>query len=437
MIDPTGKAPTDTAFTRRSFLHRGVALASLATTTPMFIARTADATGLPAGSLLSSHPGVPEDHILVVVQLGGGNDGLNTVVPYGQASYQRLRPSLALRGPGANGGVLQLDQGQGIGLNPAFSDFKELFDEGRASIIQGVGYPNPNRSHFASMDIWHTANTDGNGNGWIGRYFDNQCNGSPEPMAGVAIGNTTPRAMTGDTTQPVNVEAAERLQWYGARVDETLDDPYETITRAGVEAVAEEAMANPQLEFLTRMSMDAQLSSDRIRAALAKQSLVKYPRSALSTQLKSIASMIREGLPTRVYYASQSGFDTHANQANTHNRLLSQVGSSIKAFQEDLTKQGNNTRVLTMVFSEFGRRVAQNSSGGTDHGTAAPMYFVGDMVRPGLLGVHPDLAQLDRGDLIHTVDFRNIYAAVLRDWMGADPTAVLGSGFEAARILKG
>ncbi|MEM7227551.1 MAG: DUF1501 domain-containing protein [Planctomycetota bacterium] len=426
--------PKSDAFTRRLFLRQGLTLASMMSTTPWFLEQTAHGVMTPLDALTSSRPGVPEDHVLVVVQLGGGNDGLNTVVPYGDRMYNTLRPQLAIPAPGRTDSVLSLDDSAGIGLNPGLASFKDLFDDGVASIIQGVGYPNPNRSHFTSMDIWHTAALDGKGDGWLGRYFDNNCNGTPEAEGMISIGREAPLAMNGVINKPVTFESSELFQWSGRRVHDSLEAPYKEINETPeLDGVDPEG----QLAFLLRTSMDAQVSSDRIRTAVAKQPLVHYPGGNLSDQLRVIGAMIRDGLSTRVYYASIGGFDTHANQAGTHQRLLRQVGDSLKSFYEDIKAQGNSSRVLTMVFSEFGRRVAQNASGGTDHGTAAPMYLIGDMVRPGLLGSHPSLNDLDQGDLKFTVDFRSIYATVLDDWLGASSRDVLGAQFRAANVLRG
>ncbi|MHC5024177.1 MAG: DUF1501 domain-containing protein [Planctomycetota bacterium] len=427
----------DPAYSRRIFLQQGVAFASLATTAPLFIQRSAKAAMLPLGSPVSSRPGVPEDHVLVVVQLGGGNDGLNTVVPYGDDRYYNARPSLAIPRPGQGNGrgtpALQLDDQRGIGLHPNLDGLKELMDDGAASIVQGVGYPNPNRSHFTSMDIWHTARPDGNGYGWIGRYFDNTCQGTPEPEGAVAIGRTAPLAMLGRIQKPVSFENADLFRWLGEDVSEELKKPYDSITRAGRPADVD---GGSQLGFLMRTTLDAQVSSERIRAAVGKRPLVRYPGGSLSRQLQTVSAMIRDGMSTRVYYVTLGGFDTHANQLGAHANLMRQLGGSLNAFYKDLKAQGNQGRVLTMVFSEFGRRVAQNASGGTDHGTAAPMYLVGDMVRPGLLGEHPSLTNLDEGDLRFGVDFRCVYAAVLEDWMGAPAEPVLGDTFRKARIIR-
>lgn len=435
MSDLTNK-PT---FSRRLFLQQGLGFISLAATAPLFIQRSAHGMLLPLGSMLSSVAGVPEDHVLVVVQLGGGNDGLNTVIPFGNGSYYKARPSIAIAEPGKNGngqpGALKIDDTSGIGLNPNLTGFKELMDQGVASIVQGVGYPNPNRSHFTSMDIWHTANTDAQGYGWIGKYFDCTCNGTPLPEGAVSIGRESPLAMNGAVQKPVSFESAELFRWLGEDLDKekSLKKPYDTITRAGQ---LENVDPDSQLGFLTRTALDAQVSSERIRAAVAKRPLVQYPGGQLSRQLQIVGAMIRDGMKTRVYYVSLGGFDTHAAQLGQHANLMRQLGDSLNAFYKDLKEQGNNQRVLTMCFSEFGRRVQANASGGTDHGTAAPMYFVGDMIRPGLLGDHPSLTDLDDGDLKFNVDFRSVYANVLEDWMGAPSDKVLGKQFKKAKILK-
>ena len=427
----------DNAYTRRVFLQQGLGFASLVATAPLFIQRSAMGMLNPLAALLSSVPGIPEDHVLVVVQLGGGNDGLNTVVPFGDRAYYNARPNIALAEPGRTGGnqpaALALDGAQGLGLHPNLAGFKELMDEGVASIVQGVGYPNPNRSHFTSMDIWHTADTNAKGNGWIGRYFDCTCNGTPVPEGSVAIGRTAPLAMQGDIQKPVSFESAELFRWIGEDLHPALKQPYETINRSGE---LDDVNPDSQLGFLMRTALDAQVSSDRIREAVAKTPLVRYPGGELSRQLQIVGAMIRDGMKTRVYYASMGGFDTHAAQPNVHGNLMSQLGNSLNAFYKDLKAQGNSGRVMTMVFSEFGRRVAQNASNGTDHGTAAPMYFVGEMIRPGVFGNHPSLTDLDEGDLKYNVDFRSVYTAVLEDWLKAPAEKILGKAYPKAQVIK-
>jgi uncharacterized protein (DUF1501 family) len=408
-------------------MQQGMAFLSMATTVPLFMQRSAEGIMLPVGSLVSSQPGVPEDHTLVVIQLAGGNDGLNTVIPYGDRSYFNSRPQLAIK----QSDTLEIPGADGFGLHPNLTGLRELLDNGQAAIIQGVGYPNPNRSHFTSTDIWHTGNQSGQGYGWLGKYFDNTCAGKPNPKGSIAIGNKAPLALHGKTQKAVNFETEKLFRWAGGIEDSSLEKTYDEINRK--ETAAKEK--DTQLDFLVRTSLDAQVSSDRIRAAVSKQPLINYPDGELSKQLQLIGSMIRADLPTRVYYASLGGFDTHANQLNSHANLMRQVGSALNAFQNDLAKQGNTGKVITMVFSEFGRRVAQNGSAGTDHGTAAPMFLIGDNVQSGLLGKHPSLTKLDQGDLIYNTDFREVYAAVLENWMGADSKAILGKKYKKADVL--
>ncbi|MDG1837412.1 MAG: DUF1501 domain-containing protein [Phycisphaerales bacterium] len=420
-----------TPWTRRHFLQRGTAFASLATTAPLFIQQASRAMSLPTHSLLTSLAGVPQDHVLVVVQLGGGNDGLNTVVPYGSAEYYKKRPRIAIAAPGGgNDAALTIPGADGLGLHPAFSGMRELMDDGVGCIVQGIGYPNPNRSHFSSMDIWHTADTNGRDNGWIGRYFDNSCGGTPIPTAGISLGNAAPLAMQGDQSMPVSFETPDLYRWMGEDLGDDIGRTYRTMPLRSA------AGEDDNLAFLKRTTMDAQLSSDQVRKAAAMSPLVQWPGGDLATQLRMVAAMIRSNMPTRVYYVTLGGFDTHANQQGSHQRLLRQVGDSLLAFNKELKAQDNDGRVLTMVFSEFGRRVGENGSGGTDHGTAAPMYLVGPMVKPGVLGTHPSLSRLDNGDLQHTADFRQVYAAVLKNWMGADPDVILRKHWNPAPVLR-
>lgn len=426
---------TTQAFTRREFLFRGVTLASAAVTIPTFLGHSASALAqsTPAGV---SPRSASNGRILVVVQLAGGNDGLNTVVPFGEKAYYDARPAIAIPAKEA----LRLGSrgpADGLGLHPRLSPLKDLFDAGEVTIVQGVGYPNPNRSHFKSMDIWHTAESSGTGDGWLGRYFDNQCAGAPGCSGhdGVAIGRNAPLAMQGRSFKPISFESPELFRWTGEEQGDAGARAYAALMRTD-----SPAPAGTSESFLTRTMLDAQIASERIRSAVAGRALVEYPRNRLAQQLAMVAAMIRAGLETRVYYVSLGGFDTHAGQGGlngTHANLLDQFASALAAFRRDLGASGDAQRVLTMSFSEFGRRVGQNGSNGTDHGTAAPMFLLGPMVRPGVIGDPPSLTDLDSGDLKHTVDFRNIYAGVLEQWLEADVTKVLGKPFKPARLLQG
>jgi uncharacterized protein (DUF1501 family) len=290
-----------------------------------------------------------------------------------------------------------------------------------------------------------TADTSGIGEGWLGKYFDNQCNGEPGHVcsghAGIAIGRTAPLAMEGHSFKPVSFESEELFKWTGKELHPLMDDPYQKLTRdeQAAEATTQMMGADSNAAFLMRTAMDAQIASDKIRAAVRQQPLVPYPNSALAGQLSMVSQMIRAGLETRVYYVSLGGFDTHAGQGSVNgpqSNLLRQYSDAVRAFYKDLKEQGNDTRVLTLTFSEFGRRVGQNGSGGTDHGAAAPAFILGPMARAGVMGRHPSLTDLDSGDLKHQVDFRSLYTGILEDWMKADASKVLGRRFEAAKLIK-
>jgi uncharacterized protein (DUF1501 family) len=390
----------------------------------------------PDGSATSSRPGVPDERILVIVQLSGGNDGLNTVIPYGDREYHAARPSLSLGEPGKakNGGAaLELDRDRGIGLHPNLTGLKELHDDGRLAVVAGVGYPNPNRSHFASMDIWQSGRPEGKGTGWLGRYVDATCNGNPAADVAVSVGRTAPLAMLGRTSRPIAFESADLFRWLGADAGGQMEDEYQRMVRAGE---LKDVAAGSQESFLMRTALDAQVTSDRIRAAVKKAPLARYPGSAVAKQLQTVAAMIRDGMKTRVYYVSMGGFDTHANQPNSHGNLMRQLGDAMLAFQNDLKAQGNDGRVMTMCFSEFGRRVRQNASNGTDHGTAGPVFVVGPNVNPGLQGKYPSLTDLDGGDLKFTTDFRGVYQELLGKWMKAPTREVLGGTYQAPSIVR-
>lgn len=435
-------------YSRREFLRGGLVLASAAATVPSFINSSALAMhALASGLGVSSIPGVPDDHILVVVQLSGGNDGLNTVVPFGDAAYHKARPAIAIK----ENETLRLSGADGIGLHPQLTGMKDLYDDGLLTIVQGVGYPNPNRSHFKSMDIWHTADVTATGDGWLGRYFDSECcgfgkgeSGSVENTVttseaagppGIAIGRGAPLAMQGRQIKPVSFESAELFKWSAAEMGRELREGYDALNRR---SGSEQNTKERNSDFLVRTAMDAQVSSDMIRKAVGQKTLVQYPQSDLARQLSMVGLMIRANLKTRVYYVTHGSFDTHAGQGGAngrHGQLLNQLGQALKSFYADLRSQGNDGRVLTMSFSEFGRRVGQNASGGTDHGTAAPLFLAGPMVRKGVVGEHPSLKDLDDGDLKYKIDFRSVYSGILQQWMATDPKGIVEGTYKALPIL--
>lgn len=430
--------------TRRVFLAKGLTMLAAGATVPTFLNRTAFAVGRPFDQLLTGQDSGTDGKILVVVQLSGGNDGLNTVVPFGDDDYHRARPNIGIRADVA------LKLNDYLGLNPQLGALKELYDNGCMTLVQGVGYPNPDRSHFRSMDIWHTANPaeEAIHSGWLGRYFDAQCSGADpknskgekpiDPHVGIGIGDENFLAMQGEKVTPLSFERPQDYRYQGPDRDAfaKLNAP------DGVLGDAADTEAG-ELDFLTRTAMDAQVSSDRVlKVTTAHKPAVEYPGGGFAEQLRTVAAMIKGGLPTRVYYVSLGGFDTHAGQQGRHDRLMQEMAGGVKAFLADLKQQGNDERVLTMTFSEFGRRVAQNASGGTDHGTAAPMFFFGHHkhVNAGILGNHPSLTDLDRGDLKYNVDFRSCYAGVLQQWLDTDAQTcarILGGRFDPAPLVRG
>jgi uncharacterized protein (DUF1501 family) len=425
--------------TRRAFLRTSLLGAALSWTIPVFLERTFMALNAQAAdSSIQTWTG--KDHpILVVLQLAGGNDGLNTIVPFEDDLYFKARPTLAI----PKEQVLSLDGF--VGLNPSLAPLKSLYDGGNLAIIQGVGYPNPNRSHFRSTEIWQTA-SDAQQNltkGWIGRYFDSCCAGE-DPTVGVVLGEQLPEAF--NAANPTGVAIGRQVSLGFDR--ET--DPDEARLFAELNGLEPAPMSGDSignlsgpsksgmsaLEYLQRTALDAQVSTDKIKQVLiGTQCEATYPKSQLGNSLSLISRLIAGGLPTRVYYASQGGYDTHAGQVNTHKRLLNELAVSLFAFCNDLKAKGIFDRVLVMTFSEFGRRVRENANGGTDHGTAAPMFVCGGGVKPGLYGKHPPLDRLDAGDLFHSVDFRSVYSTILSKWMKAPAAQVLGRDFPKLNLV--
>jgi uncharacterized protein (DUF1501 family) len=393
------------------------------------------------GALTQQHSG-KDGKILVVVQLAGGNDGLSTIIPHGDDAYHRARPSIGL----AANSVLKINDY--VGLHPNLAPLKAIYDDGHLGIVQGVGYPNPNRSHFRATDIWESAQPerDTPTSGWVGRYFDNACPGC-DPHVGMSIGQTLPLAMQGTRVMPLSLERPEayRYQGHDRSAYEKLNQPpttapapiiANTLAETGNHGKIEITPA-AQLDFLERTAMDAQVSSDDVlRMTRTHRNASTYPGGEFGSGLQTIAAMIAGGLPTRVYYVSLGGFDTHANQKNRHDQLMTQLAAGLSAFWKDLKQQGNDDRVLCMTFSEFGRRVQQNASGGTDHGAAAPMFLMGPKITPGLLGRYPSLTDLDAGDLKYNTDFRSVYATILQNWMDTPSKPILGNQFPTMSVLR-
>ncbi|HMO12923.1 MAG TPA: DUF1501 domain-containing protein [Pirellulaceae bacterium] len=367
------------------------------------------------------------DRILVVIQLSGGNDGLNTVIPYGDDAYYRNRFTLAIDQPA----VLKINDY--LGLHPALRGFSEMLDLRRLAIVQGVGYPNPNRSHFESMDLWHTAHriAENRQLGWLGRCLEDHYGLTQElpaihygdgkqPLALATRGTPAPSIANLDQFR---LNIADRKGFLsGLRQDMSVRRPSDH---------------NPLLGYIHDSAGIALKTSERLENIIeTTRELAAYPATRLGRKLAAVSQLMDSGLGTRIYYVTHDGFDTHANQGTTHAALLQELGDAVLAFTNDLDKRGHLERTAIVSFSEFGRRVRENASRGTDHGAAAPLFIAGGDVNSGLLNEHPSLTDLDEGDLKFSIDYRRIYATLLDDWLGIDSESILGGRFPAFDLFS-
>ena len=391
---------------RRNFLKTS-SLVSIAPLLPAVFGKTAWAA-----------EAATDQKVLVVIQMNGGNDGINTVVPFGDDGYGQSRKKLRLETKDLH------KLNDHVGLPQFMKPTKELFDDGRLSIIQGVGYPNPDRSHFSSMKTWQTARldvADHTGNGWLGMALDAQLADSTKAHPGgdaIFVGDEeTPPALWGRRSSTIDLARAEDL-----RLDPS----------SGLTAVDGPTANTDDLhQFMRRQTVSAQTAAEEFARQVAGSSTdVTYPNSRLGNRLKLISQLLRSGNAARVFYTVQGGYDTHADQRNTHGQLLRDFSRSTKSFLDDLKAAGLDDRVVLLAFSEFGRRVVENDSAGTDHGTAGPVFLAGNPVRGGLIGETPDLSDLVDGDLKTSLDFRQVYASLLRDWLDVDPTPICGGAFK-------
>ncbi len=401
------------AISRRDFLQ-GATTVAIGLAVPPWLARMvwadpAAANGLAAGN-----------RILVVVQLTGGNDGLNTFIPYADPAYAANRPTLAI----PENLVLPLTNS--LGLHPSMTGMKALYDQGQLAIVQGVGYPNPNRSHFRSMEIWQTADPDKiDTEGWVGRYLDAVLDGRASALTGINIGDEASEAFA---SAHAAVPTIQGLANFGVVFPNNAEGNVRT---AALQAIQLGDTNTPYGQFFQQTARTTYDSAEQIRQGIqGYKSSVVYPKGSFGDGMKEIAMLISANLGTRVFYISTSGFDTHTNQARRQPPLLQDISDGLAAFQADLAQMGAANRVLTLAFSEFGRRVHENAGGGTDHGTASEMLVLGQPVKGGLYGEYPSLTNLDQGDLKFTTDFRSVYATVLDRWLGTTSEAVLGSRFE-------
>lgn len=430
--------------TRRDFLRTGIWGASATWTMPLFLERTFGEIDASARDLAVQAVSGKEDEILVVLQMAGGNDGLNTVVPFADEAYQKARPTLAKK----KKDLIQLEEG--LGLNSNLRGLGGLYDQGELAVVQGVGYPNPNRSHFVSTSVWETADPRNRSNtGWLGRYFDNQCEGS-DPMVGVSLRKTQPESFGAEKNSGISLSAPELYRWiHGGDQVEAAEQVFAGLNAPGKGEILDAAgdsikevgkqggiLGEDNGSYLERVALSAQVSSDQvIELARKHRSKAKYPGTKIGKSLGLVGRMIAGGMPTRVYYVNHGGFDTHRQQEGRHDQLLSQMDAALKSFFADLKTQGNYQRVTVMTFSEFGRRVSQNASGGTDHGQGSCLFVAGGGVKGGLYGKHPSLTDLSKGDLKFTTDFRRVYATLLDDWLRTDSQKILHKKFEGLGFL--
>ena len=406
---------------RRDFLRKGLYGIGLTAGLPVLLDRTSAALTAQAleGTSAESRP----ERILVVVELSGGNDGLNTVVPFGDDEYYRVRPNLGVR----PADVIPI--ADGYGLHTSMTGFERLYKEGMLGVVHGCGYDNPSLSHFSSMGFWHTGVPNGGEPlGWLGRLADGVYDHDAQGNMIVNIGTRQSLAVQARHHQPLVFNNPRGFRRVGTETE-----------KQAIERLRPKAADNPALEFLASTAANAVESSQFVReASAAYRTPVDYGIGGLSPQLRQVAALIHADMPTRLYYVAYQGnsFDTHVHQADPHSRLLAYTADAIRGFMDDLKRIGRAGDVAMMVFTEFGRRVEENASLGTDHGTATPMFVIGPGVAGGLHGRHPSLTDLDDGNLKMTTDFRRVYASMIEGWLGFDDSAsILKGSFEPMRLF--
>lgn len=407
--------------TRRDFVRSGLAVVSVGAFMPTIFSRAVAAASF---DRRLSAPGDAPAKTLIIIQLAGGNDGLNTVIPYADSRYRQLRPALGI----ADDQILKLDGS--IGFHPSLASLKPIWDAGKLAIVENVGYDLPSLSHFQAMDIWQTADPAlGRHDGWLSTLVGGSVDGDGHPFHALSIGSGLAPALCCPALPPpsATTAAAYRLQ----------PDARYPNGQAAREAALNRLYASytapaPYAALLDATATSAEQSSRQLLAAAAQHqpdSSATYPKGGLGDGLQLLAAMITGNLGLKVGYVVLGGFDTHANQAKHHADLLKTLADGIAAFQADLAAAGMADKAIIMTWSEFGRRAAENASGGTDHGTAAPLFVVGNGVKGGFYGAPPDLGNLDEGNLQFATDFRSVYATVLENWLQADSSAILGQTF--------
>lgn len=403
--------------TRRDFLQTagtGTAVMAFGSTVPMAFRGAAAAS--------------PEsDRVLVVVEMAGGNDGLNSIVPHSDPDYKKARPEIGIKKPD----VLSITPE--LGFHPSLRGFADLLQQSRFAVVQGVGYKNPNRSHFESMDIWHSCQRkdEARDDGWVGRYLETQELGNSADPSALHLGaEKQPFALT---SRDIRVPSIQSLEQFRLKVGDKAD------FRESIRELASNktAPANDLLGFVQSSTTSAIQTSERMESAgVTYKPDVQYPGTGLGQKMETVAKLIASGLKTRIYYVRIDGFDTHASQPDAHASLLKDVSNSVTALINDMDAKGIGDRLTVMCFSEFGRRVAENASKGTDHGTAGPIFLAGTNVKAGLIGEHPSLQDLDQGDIRFHTDFRCVYAGLLEGWLKCSSSPILGEKYKAVELFS-
>jgi uncharacterized protein (DUF1501 family) len=395
---------------RKQFIQVG-SLATASLMLPKFLKAFEAKNMVPSGS-----------KVTVILQLSGGCDGLNQIIPIRNDIYYKSRPRLGI----AKDKALALTDE--VGIHPSLSGFKELYDDGSMAILNNVGYPNPDRSHFRSMDIWHTASQSNDylNTGWVGRYLDAQCNGCDHPTQAIEMDDVLSLALKGDHIKGIAVKDPRRL--YGTSNEKFFKE----INKNHVDEKGEQPV-----DYLYKTMAETLSAADYIfQQSKLHPSTADYPKTDLANSLKTIASLIFSDINTKVYYVSLGSFDTHINQEQQQQRLFTEMNDAVKAFVKDLKNNHRFDDVMLFTFSEFGRRVAQNASNGTDHGTSNNMLFIGGgLKQKGIINEMPNLADLDEGDLKHKIDFKHVYATVLKNWLQADDVKILGKQYEYLKFI--
>lgn len=412
------------SITRRQFLSRNTAGLSLISLGGSMVPELLQRASATAGD--AEH----RNRILVVIELTGGNDGLNTVIPFDDPAYHRARPQLAIRE-----NVHRLSDK--FALHPVLGELAELFKEGQAAIVHGVGYPNPNRSHFRSMEIWHTAQPDvaTAKHGWLGRFLDGTAAKDKGKLTGIAFSERLPQSLLAGRA---NIPAVRELESYGVFIEGEGDVALKRQLIEKLSAPSGKSQGGDStVDFLTRQARNTYFGAKKLREAAGRFQPKGEYEGPLGRQLRMAAQIVAADLGTRIIHVSLDGFDTHANQPGMHAGLLAQLNRGVSQFLRDVKELGRADDVLVMTYSEFGRRVNQNGSHGTDHGAAAPMFFFGNKLKPGFHGKHPSLTELGDGDLKFSTDFRSLYQTVLEDWFGTKAVDVLGAEFPKLALIDG